>query len=79
MRNFLMQSSSGLINIHELRWLGDWLVVPVGGRGRHAHSSAAAFVRTLIHSVQSATVEDIHSVMQQKPHFDAFSSRNHKQ
>ena len=35
-RNFLMQSSSGLINIHELRWLGDWLVVPASGRGRQA-------------------------------------------
>ena len=34
--NFLMQSSSGLINIHELRWLGDWLVVLAGGRGRQA-------------------------------------------
>jgi len=41
-------------------------VVPVGGRGRHAHNSAAAFVRLAdansFSTVQSATVEDIHSV-----------------
>jgi len=47
-----MQSSSGLINIHELRWLGDWPVVPAGGRGRQAHSGSyqllAAFVRLAV-------------------------------
>jgi len=39
-----MQSSSGLINIHELRWLRDWLVVPAGGRGRQAHNNFRSFV-----------------------------------
>jgi len=50
-----MQSSSGLINIHELRWLGDWLVaLPAAAAGRQAHSSAA-FVWQTFHSVQSVS------------------------
>jgi len=78
-----MQSSSGLINIHELRWLGDWLVVPAGGRGRQAGPQLISFrlADVSFSSVCQRHVEDrpIHSVMQQKPHFDVFSSRNRKQ